>query len=64
MLSSTLRRIGPDGQTIDAGDLPLAEAFFDPSIKGGRGITPRPLHASNAPGKRRFPANPRRPTRS
>lgn len=30
LLSSTLRRVGPDGQTIAAGDLALRDAFFFP----------------------------------
>lgn len=38
LLPAIVRRVGPDGATIDAGDLPLAEAFFDPSLIEDHGI--------------------------
>ncbi|MEQ8799023.1 MAG: peroxidase family protein [Salinisphaeraceae bacterium] len=54
LLSSTLRRVGPDGQTIAAGDLPLRDAFFFPPerlrTEGGiepllRGLAGQPAQA-------------------
>ncbi len=38
LLPATIRRIGADGQTADAGDLALAQAFFDPTIVETDGI--------------------------
>ena len=38
LLPEILRRVGPDGTTIEAGDLPLADAFFDPSLIENHGI--------------------------
>lgn len=38
LLPAIIRRIGPDGSSIEAGDLPLAQAFFDPSIIEENGI--------------------------
>uniref|UniRef100_UPI001868E668 peroxidase family protein n=1 Tax=Luteolibacter marinus TaxID=2776705 RepID=UPI001868E668 len=38
LLSPVIRRVGANGVTIDDGDLPLAEAFFNPSIIADHGI--------------------------
>ncbi len=38
LLPEIIRRIGPDGTTIEAGDLPLADAFFRPSLIEEEGI--------------------------
>ena len=38
MLSPTLRRLGPDNQTIDSGDLALRDAFFSPQRLSEGGI--------------------------
>jgi hypothetical protein len=40
MLSSTLRRLGRDGESIEAGDLPLLGAFFHPQAITDEGIEP------------------------
>ncbi|MEO0649255.1 MAG: peroxidase family protein [Planctomycetota bacterium] len=40
MLSSTLRRVGPDGSTIAQGDIRLARAFFSPPVVTSVGLDP------------------------
>jgi len=40
LLSATLRRIDRHGETIEAGDLPLARAFFNPALIEAHGIDP------------------------
>ncbi len=40
LLPAVLRRIDADGATIDAVDLPLAEAFFNPTLIEKHGIDP------------------------
>lgn len=40
MLPNALARIGPDGQSLPAGDLPLAAAFFAPRVILDHGVEP------------------------
>lgn len=40
MLSGEILRLGPDGETIEQGNLPLRAAFFNPSIVQETGIDP------------------------